>query len=146
MGLDVTAVVRIERGAGEVAGYAMEPGNDTSWIGGIKEVQVVTEGPVGVGTRVERVAYFMGRRIEYVLEVVGMETGRRLEMASVKAPFPMRVTYEFEPDGGGTRASIRIEGGPAGIMGLLSPVMAMSVRRNISGDLRRLKGIVEGRS
>src|SRR3990172_10188568 len=109
MGLEGRGVVGIGGGGGGVAGYATEPGNDTSWIGGIKQVRVVTEGPVGVGTRVERVAYFMGRRIEYVLEVVGMETGRRLEMASVKAPFPMRVTYEFEPDGLGTRSSIRIE-------------------------------------
>ncbi len=145
MAIDVRAVVRVEREAGEVAGYAMDPAHDTAWIGGIKQVKVVTEGPVRVGTQVERVAYFMGRRIEYVLEVVGMEAGRRLEMASVKAPFPMRVTYGFEPEGGGTLASIRIEGGPGGIMGMLSPVMGMGVRRNITGDLRRLKGIVEGR-
>ena len=146
MGIDVTAEARIERATDEVAGYAMDPVHDTAWIGGIKHVRMLTEPPVRVGTQVERVAYFLRRKIEYVLEVVGMETGRRLEMASVKAPFPMRVTYGFQPDGGATIASIRVQGGPGGFMRLLSPVMAMGVRRNISGDLRRLKGIVEGRS
>jgi len=145
MGIDVTAEARIERPTEDAAGYAMDPAHDTAWIGGIKLVGMLTEPPVRVGTQVERVAYFMGRRIEYVLEVVGLDTRRRLEMASLKAPFPMRVTYGFQPDGEATIASIRVQGGPGGIMGLFSPLMAMSVRRNISGDLRRLKGVMEGR-
>ncbi|MBI5288548.1 MAG: SRPBCC family protein [Chloroflexi bacterium] len=144
MALDVSATLRIERTADDVADYATNPAHDTVWIGGIKQARMLTDPPVRIGTQVERVAHFMGRRVEYVLEVVGLDAGRRLEMASVKAPFPMRVTYGFELDREATIVSIRVQGGPDGLMGLLSPVMAMGVRRNISGDLRRLKRVLEG--
>ena len=127
-----------------IATYAMDPANDPVWIGGIREANWVTEPPLRVGTRVERIASFLGRRIEYVLEVAELGPGARLRMVSVKSPFPMTVTYEFQDAGASaTLAKIRVEGEPGGFYGLASPLMARAVRRSISGDLRRLAAQME---
>jgi len=143
MGIDVTAQTEIARPPDEVAGFAMEAENDTRWIGGISEVRRLTPGPTAVGTRVERVAHFLGKRIEYVMEVTELEPGRHIVLRSIKAPFPMTVTYAFEGAPGGTRASVRVEGEPAGFYKLAGGLMGPAVRKNITADVQRLKEILE---
>jgi hypothetical protein len=65
-------------------------------------------------------------------------------MRSVKAPFPMRVVYEFEDANGGTRMRIRVSGDASGFYRLGGPLLAPAVRRSIAGDLRRLRSLLEG--
>jgi hypothetical protein len=144
MGIDVVAEREIAAERTRVAAYAMDPANDPVWIGGIKEARWLTDPPLRVGTRVQRVASFLGRRIEYVLEVVEHEPHALQRMGSVKSPFPMKVTYEFGDAGpAATRARIRVEGEPGGFYSLASPLMARAVRRSLAGDLDRLAGLTE---
>jgi Polyketide cyclase / dehydrase and lipid transport len=143
MATNVQVETVIDRPRNPVADYAMDWRNDTSWIRAISEARLVTDGPFGVGSRVERVASFLGRRIEYVNEVVELEPGARLVMRSVKAPFPMKVTYEFEEAGGRTRMRIRVEGDAGGFYKLAGPVLSRAVRKGIEGDLAQLKAILE---
>jgi hypothetical protein len=100
---------------------------------------VLTDGPIGVGTRVERAAGFLGRSFEYVLEVTEFEPGRRIIMRSIEAPFPMTVRYEFEDHGGETTARVGVSGDPGRMYSLTGPLMAAAVRRNLGRDLRRLE-------
>jgi uncharacterized protein YndB with AHSA1/START domain len=141
---DVRAETVVARPRDEVAAYAMDHRHDPVWIGGIREARLVGDAPFGVGSRVERVAGFLGRRIEYVLEVTALDPGSRIVMSSVKAPFPMTVTYEFADADGGTRASVRVQGDASGFYGRLTgPLLSPMVRRNITGDVRRLKRVLE---
>jgi hypothetical protein len=142
--MDVTVEQRIAAEPERVAAYAMDPANDTSWIGALTEANVLTDGPVGVGTRVQRVASFLGKRIEYVNEVEEYDPPRRLHMRSVKAPFPMTVSYEFEPaPGGGTLMRIATGGDASGFYSLAGPLLARQVRRGVARDLERLNAILE---
>ncbi|MBI4261680.1 MAG: SRPBCC family protein [Actinobacteria bacterium] len=143
MRMDVTADLVIARPRAEVAAYVIDPGHDPAWIGGISQAEVLTEPPVRVGTRVRRVASFLGRRIEYVLEVSALDPDALLEMTSVRSPFPMKVTYAFADAPGGTRASVRVEGEPSGLYRLAGPAHAPAVRRSVASDLRSLRGILE---
>jgi uncharacterized membrane protein len=145
MKIDVTAEVRVRRPRAEVAGYMTDPANDPAWIGGIREVRIETPPPLAAGSRVARVAAFLGRRIEYVNEVTELEPGRVLDMRSVKAPFPMRITYSFD-DGaaGATVVRNRVRGDPGGVFALLGPLLAPMVRRSVQRDLERLRGVLEG--
>jgi uncharacterized protein YndB with AHSA1/START domain len=140
---DVTVEQVIAAAPERVAAYAMDPSNDGSWIGALTEVNVLTDGPVGRGTRVERVARFLGRRIEYVNEIEEYDPPRRLAMRSVKAPFPMTVTYEFEPVEGGTRMRIATGGDASGFYRLAGPLLNRQVERGVASDLKRLKALLE---
>jgi uncharacterized membrane protein len=142
--MDVQVEQVIARPREEVARYAMAPENEPEWIGGIKESRMVTDPPVRVGTEVERVAGFLGKRIDYALKVTEHESGRIIVMDSVRGPFRMRVTYAFEDaPGGGTRVINRVEGESSGFYGLADPLMAIQVRRSLRRDLRTLKRLME---
>lgn len=144
MALDVTTEIEIARDCDHVAVYAFNPANDPVWIGGIVEAEQLTPGPIGKETQVRRQARFLGRRIDYVLAVSEFVAGRRMVMESVEGPFPMRVTYEFEPAGSEqTRARIRVQGTASKFYGITDWLMAPMVRRNISKDLKQLKGLLE---
>jgi uncharacterized membrane protein len=140
---DVQVETIIERPPEEVAGYAMNPENDRSWIGALTEVNVLTEGPVREGTRVERVAQFLGKRIAYVNEIVEYAPPARLRMKSVKAPFPMTVDYEFAETNDGTLVRIRTGGNASGFYKLAGPLLDRAVRKGVARDLKRLKAILE---
>ena len=80
----------------------------------------------------------------YVNQVDELEPGLRLRMHSVKAPFPMTVTYAFSDEPrGGTQASVRVQGEPAALFRLVSPVMARKVKSSVEDDLRALKRLME---
>jgi uncharacterized membrane protein len=136
---DVTAEIHVDRPRDEVARFAMDWRNDTEWIGALNEVALVREEPL----QVRRVAGFLGKRIEYVNEVVELEPGRRLAMRSVKAPFPMTVVYEFEDEGEGTLMRIRTGGDATGFYRVAGPLLARAVKRGVEGDLARLKRNLE---
>jgi hypothetical protein len=143
MPIDVTAEATIGADRERVAGYAMDPSNDTVWIGGIREAQMLTDPPLEKGSRVRRAATFMGKRIEYVMEVADLEPGSRMVMRSVKSPFPMVVTYSFDDEAAGTRTRVRVEGEPGRMYRIAGPVMSRAVKRSITRDVRRLKTIME---
>lgn len=123
----------------------MDPVNDPVWIGGISEARTVTNGPLAPGSRVKRVARFLGKRIEYVNEIDELVPGRRLVMHSVAGPFPMRITYEFADQDGGSVARVRVEGDASGFFAVAAPVVRRRVCRSVESDLATLKGILEGR-
>jgi hypothetical protein len=128
-----------------IAAYLRDPANDTEWIGGIRSARLLTPGPVGIGSQVERVATFLGRRVQYVLEITEL-TAERLAMRSVRSPFPMRVTYGHREAGGGaTKVSVRVEGDAGRFYGLVAPLLGPVVRRSIVRDLRNLKRVLEAR-
>jgi uncharacterized membrane protein len=145
MSTDVQAETFIERPRSEVAAYVTDWRNDPTWIRALSDVRLVTDGPIGVGSQVERVASFLGKRIEYVNEIVELEPDRRLVMRSVKAPFPMTVTYEFEDADGGTLVRIRTHGDASGFYRVAGPLLLRAVKRGLEGDLAKLKAVLESR-
>jgi uncharacterized membrane protein len=145
MAVDVSATGTIQRPRDKVAAYLRDPANDTEWIGGIRSARLLTPGPVAVGSQVERVATFLGRRVQYVNEITEL-TADRLAMRSVRSPFPMRVTYGHRNAGGAaTEVSVRVEGDAGRLYGLVAPLLGLAVRRSITRDLRNLKQVLEAR-
>ena len=143
MSTEVAVDIHIDAPRERVAGYALDCTNDPDWIGAISSARLVTPPPFGVGARVERIGSFLGKRIEYVNEVVELDPDIRLVMRSVKAPFPMTVTYEFTDADGGTVMRIRTEGDASGFYRLAGPLLHRAVQRGVTADLKRLKERVE---
>jgi len=147
MTIDVTRQRVIPLDSEAVAGYAMDWRHDAEWTQGIRTAELsrpADGGGFGTGAEVTRTAYFLGRRIDYVLRVAAYEPPRLLDMVSVTAPMPMHVTYSFDPHPRGTLAAIRVRGGPGGIFRLLSPLLARQVRSSLGKDLRDLERRLTG--
>lgn len=142
MTIDVSAERVIPLPPERVAEYAMDWRHDADWTQGIRTAELTREadrGGFGVGAEVTRTAYFLGRRIDYVLRVASYDFPRLLDMVSVAGPMPMHVTYAFDAHPAGTLARIRVRGGPGGLARLADPLMARQVRSNIGKDLRDLE-------
>ena len=145
MAIDVTAPVRIEAPPSAVAAVEFDPARDPEWIGGVDRVEHVTPPPIALQSQVRRIGGFLGRPIEWVMRIEVLEPDRHVGMHALKSPFPMDVDYILEPfdDGRATQASIRIRGEGKGMYGLPGPLLGPMIRRSVTGDLRRLKRIVE---
>lgn len=143
MAINVTAEVLIERPRAEVAAFMFDPSKDAVWTTGVVEARPLQEGLLETGARVERVSKFLGRRLEYLIEVTGHSTGEFVEMLT-KEPFEMRVRYELEDAGtDATRARIRAAGGGTGFFKLAAPLLGTMVRRSIQNDLENLKAFLD---
>jgi len=142
MPFDVRVEALVARAPEDVAAYMFDSHHDPEWIGGIDRVDA-PDGLVGVGTETHRLARFMGRRIDYVLRVIEQVPNRLLVMEPVRAPFPMGVTYGVQPDGTGSRVSLRVTAGYGPLMRLAQPIVSRQIRRSLEADLRHLRGRLE---
>jgi hypothetical protein len=142
MTIDVTVRREIPLPPERVAAYAMDSRHDAEWTQGIRTAELTRQadgGGFGTGAEVTRTAYFLGRRIDYVLRVAAYEPPKLLDMVSVAGPMPMHVTYSFEAHPRGTLAAIRVRGGPGGLLRLATPLLARQVRSSLTKDLRDLE-------
>ena len=146
MDVDVTMTADIRRPRGEVAAFACDPTNVPAWYANIRSVDVLTPGPLALGSRMRFVATFLGRTIDYTYEVSDLVPGERLTMTTASGPFPMTTTYAFEDLGTTTtRMTMRNHGSPSGFGAVAAPVMARAVRHAMTKDLRALTRLLEHR-
>jgi hypothetical protein len=144
MSVDVTVSAVIACPRDRLAAYCCDPDNDLSWYDNIKEVTWITDKPAQVGTKVARVAQFMGKRIAYTYLVEELVPGERLVMRAVDSPFPMTTTYTWRDVDGGTHMDLRNQGEPTGFFGKLTAgLMARQMRSATTKDLAKLKGLME---
>jgi hypothetical protein len=142
--VDVQTEIEIARPRREVAEYACEPDNATSWYANISRVVWVTPRPLAVGTHVAFVAEFLGRRLEYTYEVTAFVPSERLVMKTADGPFAMETSYGWrDAAGGATLMTLRNRGEPSGFSRAAAPMMASAMRRANRKDLARLKAILE---
>lgn len=142
--VDVQVETIIDRPPSEVAEYAGAPDNAPEWYANIRSVEWRTEPPMQVGSRMDFVATFLGRRLAYTYEIVEWAPGERLVMSTSDGPFPMETTYTWRPTADGrTRMTLRNTGNPSGFARFAGPVMERAMRRATTKDLARLKRILE---
>ena len=134
--MDVTATRTIAARPGQVAKVMFDPRRDPEWIGGAKSVDSPGGDPLKIGARVTRHGGFLGRKFSWTTEVAGFEADRQLHLNFVAGPMKGGfVTYTIEPEGQGSRVSIRNTGpGP-------QPT-GWFVKRSVGRDLDRLAKLV----
>ncbi|HEX3284263.1 MAG TPA: SRPBCC family protein [Mycobacterium sp.] len=142
--VDVEVHATIGRSRPEVAAYACDPDNVTTWYANIKAVRWETTPPVTLGSRFRFTSEFLGRRLDYTYEVVEFVPAQRFVMRSDQGPFPMETTYAWEdaPEEA-TWMTLRNRGEPTAFAGLAAPLLATAIRRATSKDLARLKSLLE---
>lgn len=141
--MDVRVATRIDRSPTDVFDYISDPHNDPKWISGIVSAEPLTGLPVTTGSRIKRIAKFLGKSIEYVLEVVDFNPNQLIGMRSVQAPFPMEVDYRLTQAGTATEFEIRIGGEAGGFYKIAGPLMRLQVKRSVAKDLANLTKILE---
>jgi hypothetical protein len=142
--VDVCTEIEIARPRADVASYASNPENATTWYGNIETVEWRTPRPLRVGSIIAFVARFLGRRLAYTYEIRELIHADRLVMSTADGPFVMETTYEWhDAPGGATRMTLRNRGTPSGFSKIMGPAIASAMRRANRKDLARIKTILE---
>jgi hypothetical protein len=142
--VDVLTETVIRRSVAEVAAFAGDPTNAPEWYVNIDSVEWRTPPPVAVGSCMDFVARFLGRRLAYTYEVSELVPNQRLVMRTADGPFPMETTYTWEALGDdATRMTLRNRGRPAGFSALAAPFLSAAMRRANQKDLAALRTRLE---
>ena len=145
MAVDIITSTLIHRPRDEVAAFSGDPTNAPRWYVNIKSIEWKTPPPLRLGSQLDFVAQFLGRRLAYTYEVITLVPGSTLTMRTAQGPFPMETTYRWESEGEGrTKMTLRNRGEPAGFSKWLAPVMVGAMRRANEKDLAKLKALLEG--
>ena len=140
---EIEETVTIEQPIERVWAFVMDEANDALWQTTLTDVHRLTDGPVGVGTRVSESRRFLGRTIETIWEMTECDAPHHSSIASVKAPFAWQGSYTLEETGEGTRFTLRMQGNPGGFFRIAEPLLERFVRREMAGNLGNLNDVLE---
>jgi uncharacterized protein YndB with AHSA1/START domain len=118
-----------------------------SHVSGIKAVEMLTPGPVRLGTRWREVRQVAGVRDSAEMEITSFELNRMYTISHHKAGVQIGTTFWFEPDGEGTTVSVEFEldagGLPPGLLAPLGWAISGKVANVLQHDLADLKQSIE---
>jgi uncharacterized membrane protein len=145
-GKEMTKIERsivIDRPIAEVWGFVHDTTKDASWQTTLRESEVLTDGPMGVGTRVREVRQFLGVRVELAWELTEYEPSRTSSIQGVSGPLPLSGSYLLEPVTSGTKFTVMGELDAHGLFKLAEPVFARMTARELEANLGHLKDLLE---
>src|ERR1700742_2612182 len=93
----------------DVARIMFDPALEDQWGENAGKAEVLTPGPLAVGSRVRHQGSVAGLAQTYVTEVTAFDPGRRLEMNIVEGPARGQLVYTVSPTAGGAIASVYVD-------------------------------------
>lgn len=144
--INVEDSIVINRPIGEVFAYVSDLTNAPEWQTGLIEVRKTTAEPMGLGARYTFVRKFLGRRLEASNEFTAYEPNAIVTFKTTSGPMSVEASYLFKSEPAGTHVTCRIEMKPQGFSKLAEPLIAASIRREMSAEFGYLKDLLESRA
>ncbi len=143
----VTVTQQIKAPVEKVFQLATDFRNAAGRIKKIKKLEVLTEGPVKVGTRFRETRLMFNRECTEEMVVTEFEPPRRYVLAAESHGSSYRTELLFTPEGGGTKLVMKFEATPltfmARMMSFMMKLMMKQVVKMCSADLEDLKKAAE---
>lgn len=137
----VECAVDVSRPTQEVFAYCVDPRHEPEWNPYLHEVQPLTEGPIGVGSRY-RMRFGSGAG-DSLVRYVGFEPGRAWSTVGTSRRLDVRFEGEVLPHGAGTRVLMRTELRPRGALRPLAPALRRVFRRRFTDEMATLRRVLE---
>ncbi len=116
-------------------------------VSNIKQIEMLTPGPVRLGTRWRETREVMGALDSAEMEITSFERNRTYTITHHKAGVRVAATFWFEPSEHGTKVSLEFDvesgGLPPGLLAPLGWAIAGKVTQVLSRDLGDLKRSLE---
>jgi uncharacterized membrane protein len=134
--------VRIHQPVTTVFKYVTNLTHWPQYRGAIQATSLPTD-PLDVGVTFHTKAKFLGHTIEQTQQVTAYAPPQHFAHESTDGPFSTRYDYTFEPEGGETKLTLRLEAAVAGFFKFAAPLVTAAARRQIQNDLATLKDMLE---
>jgi carbon monoxide dehydrogenase subunit G len=133
----------IEAPPDAVFSTAIDISNWPRFISGVQSVELLTPGPVAVGTRFRETRSMFSRQATEDMTLAQVEPPRRFLFTAFNHGTAYRAEHLFAPEGAGTRTTLIFEGQPATLLArLFAPLGRMflgTLKRQLESDLADLK-------
>jgi uncharacterized protein YndB with AHSA1/START domain len=141
----VKVEIKIGRSAAHVWEYLVNAEHNPEWLKNMSSCRWITEPPIGIGSRYEQLARFLGKDVRTTFEVKALEHGRLVTITSLPgSSFPLTITRKVDPIGLERCLVTEIaDGDPSGFYRVAEAPMRLMVRRNIERAYRNLKQLLE---
>jgi len=107
------------------------------------QTDLLTNGHIGVGTRFRSMSTNRGKTVEMIVEITEFKRPRRLGSSTHLGSMDIHSALVFEPTAEGTLMQWSSVIKPRGLLNLLSPLIALYGRRQISAIWANLKQTLE---
>jgi len=134
--------VTIGRPPHEVFAYLADPANIPNWNYAVDATEIVTPGPIGVGSRLRQTRSVPRPSVEE-LEVVEFVQDRRLALRGNVGPLTGTLSYETDAVPQGTRLTNAAELDGRGALGVLAPLATNRIRDAVAANLEKLRELLE---
>lgn len=132
----------LNRPVEQVFAYLIDPNNLRAWQSNLIETEQLTESPLQVGTRFREVRRMGRQATEYQAELTKFELNKRFSTKTLTGP-ECTVSYSFEPKKKGTQLRYKFVLQTRGMMRILEPLIASSIKKDSRSDFETLKRLLE---
>ena len=117
-------------------------------VAGIKQLEVLTDGPIGVGTKFRETRVMMGKEATEDMEIIEFERPGHYVVHAESCGCRYRSGFSFAPYGGGTDVTFTFDATPMTFMAkIMSPVMGWMmngmIKKCIMRDMADLRDAAE---
>ena len=134
--------IHLNKPVEKVFAFLVDMSKLTTWQSNLIKSEQITEGPLHTGSRFREVRRMGKRESEIQGEITAFEPNKRLETKTVSKPQAM-VSYSLDPEPNGTRLKYKFVLITTGLMRLLEPLIASSIKKDTEADFETLKHILE---
>lgn len=135
------ATIHLKHPIAEVFTFVADNHNLQRWQTNLIASEQLTGGPLRVGSHIREVRR-MGRRPSAIeAEITDFEPNKRFATRTVTQP-RVNVSYDFAAEDGGTRLTYTFVMRPSGMMRLLQPLIARSIKKQTAADFAKLQHVL----
>lgn len=109
----------------------------------VTQMEKVTEGPVGVGTRYRETRVINGRPQTSELEIVRYDPPNGYAMRNITSSIETVYDYRLDPEEQGVRVTLKATVSGSGLKALMTPLVALILKREDGDHLERVKAVAE---
>lgn len=134
--------IHLNKPVEQVFAFLMDTSKLATWQSNLIKSEQLTEGPLRMGSRFREIRRINNKETEIQGEITALEPNKRLETKTATKPQAM-VSYSLDPEQGGTRLKYKFVLITSGLMRLMEPVIASSIKKDTEADFETLKRVLE---
>jgi hypothetical protein len=118
-------------------------------ISGIEKLEVLTDGPIGLGTRFSETRMMFKKECTETMEITEFEHGKRYAVGCESCGCAYNSIFNFKPKGAGTEVELEVTGRPISFFAkVMSPLTALMfgsmMKKCIGKDMTDLQAAAKG--